>query len=69
MSYVRILRNFDPMKGLRKDYNAKLHYNYWVSVAISQGHHEDVWRFLETVPSLEKQGIEKYNIFILTSLF
>ena len=65
MSYVRVLRNFDPMKGLRKDYNAKLHYNCWVSVAISRGHHEDVWKFLEKVPSLKKQGIEKQQLFSL----
>ena len=69
MSYARVLMNFDPMKGLKNDYNAKLHYNYWVSVAISRGHHEEVWKFLEKVPSLKKQGIEKYNIFFLISLF
>ena len=70
MSYVRILMNFDPMRGLRNDYNAKLHYNCWVSVAISRGHHEEVWKFLENVPSWKKKGNEKYNIiFFLISLF
>ena len=52
----RIIRNFDPVELLKKEYNDKLRYNYFVSVAISQGHHESVTNFLEKVPSVEKQG-------------
>ena len=41
---------------LKKEYNDKFSYNILVSLAISQGLYEDVLRFLEKVPSLQKQG-------------
>ena len=62
--YVRVLRNFDPVDVLKSDYNDQLPYNDWVSVAISRFQHEDVWRFLEKVPSYKKKGIEEDHNFL-----
>ena len=56
-----VIRNFDPTEPLKKEYNDKLHYNFWASEAISQGHHELVLNFLEKVPSVERRGTQDYN--------
>ena len=45
-------------------------FNYWMSVAIAQGHHEVVTNFLEKVPSVEKQGNRRLQqLFSLILLF
>ena len=49
------------MEFIKKEYNYKLRYNYWVSVAISRGHYELVLIFLEKVPSIERKGTKDYN--------
>ena len=41
---------------LKEEYNDKCSYNISVSLAISQGLYEDVFKFLEKVPSSESVG-------------
>ena len=57
-------------KYLEGKFDDTLHYNDWVSHAISQGHHELVLNFLEKVPSSKRRGKEEYNnYFLLYFLF
>ena len=66
-----VIRNFNPIEFLKKEYNDKLDYNFWVFVAISKGHHKLVLDFLEKVPNVERKGTEDYNnhFFSIISLF
>ena len=50
------------MEFLKKEYNDKLRFNYWVSLAISRGHFELVLIFLEKVPNIERKGIKDYKM-------
>ena len=56
MIYDSALKNFDPRKKLRGDYDDKLTYNYWISASLAQGEHDLVAEFLQKVPSTDKKG-------------
>ena len=49
------MKNFDPRELLQK-YNDQVHYNFWISLALSQEHHEVVFEFLEKVPNFAEKG-------------
>ena len=51
-----VIRSFDPIEILEKEYNDMIHYNYIVPLAISRGQYEVVLKFLEKVPSSQKKG-------------
>ena len=48
--------NIVSKKYLEGKFDEKLHYNDWVSSAISQGHYEVVCKFLEKEPSSKNKG-------------
>ena len=50
------MKNFDPRKKLREEYDAKLTYNYWISASIAHGEHVLVAQFLEKVPNTVGKG-------------
>ena len=50
------MKNFDPIKKLREEFDDKLTYNYWISAAIAQGEHDLVEQFLQKVPNTDKKG-------------
>ena len=50
------LKNFDPRKKLREEYEDKLSYNYWIYASLAQGEHDLVAEFLQKVPSTDKKG-------------
>ena len=53
-----VMKNFDPKENLKKEYDDKLSYNYWISASIAQGEHELVSQFLKKVPDSDKKGNE-----------
>ena len=50
------MKNFDPRKKLREEYDSKLTYNYCISATIAQGEHDLVAQFLEKVPNTDEKG-------------
>ena len=50
------MKNFDPIKKLREEYDDKLYYNYLIRTAIAQGEHDLVEQFLQKVPNTDKKG-------------
>ena len=51
-----VIRSFDPIEILKKEYSDTIYYNYIVPLAIFQGQDEVVLNFLEKVPSSQKKG-------------
>ena len=51
-----LMKNSDPRKKLREEYDDKLTYNYWISAAIAKGEHDLVSQFLQKVPNTDKKG-------------
>ena len=51
-----VMKNFDPTKKLREEYDDKLTYNYWISASIAQGDNALVVQFLKKVPNTDKKG-------------
>ena len=50
------MKNFDPRKKLREEYDDKLTYNNWISASLAQGEHDLVTQFLHKVPKTEEKG-------------
>ena len=51
-----VIRSFDPIEVLEKEYDDTKYYNFILHVGISQGQYEVVWKFLEKVPCPKKKG-------------
>ena len=52
-----VIRSFDPIEFLEKEYSDTIHYNYMIHVGISQGQYEVVFKVLEKVPKKKKGKI------------
>ena len=65
------MEDFNPTEHLKKNYNDKLTYNYWISASIAQGEAELVSDFLKKVPDSDKRGTYLRMFFntILTAIF
>lgn len=50
------MKNFDPIKKLREEYDDKLTYNTLISIAIAQGEHDLVLQFLQKLPNTDAKG-------------
>ena len=50
------MKNFDPRKKLREEYDDKFTYNYWISASLAQGEHDLVAQFLQKVPNTDIKG-------------
>ena len=48
------MKNFDPRKKLREEYDDKITYNYWIRSLL--GEHDLVSQFLQKVPNTDKKG-------------
>ena len=51
-----VIRSFDPIEILEKEYSDKIYYNSMIHVGIAQGQYEVVWKFLEKESSSKKSG-------------
>ena len=59
------MENFDPTENLKKEYDEKLSYNYWISASIAKGEHELVSQFLKKVPNTYKKGLQLLLIYLI----
>ena len=60
------MKNFDPVKKLREEYDDKLTYNYLIYASITKGEHDLVSKFLQKVPNTNKKG-DLYFILMIIS--
>ena len=63
------MKNFDPTKNLKKEFDSNLLYNYWISASIAQGEHDLVSNFLKRVPDSDERGYKIFSIHRLKLIY